>query len=78
MDPEKWCPVDLKAQYKVAIVSFLSTGGTRIYDFPGLTIERTLGPSDFEVLSRYVKKHSPLEPKIENRLVINYSDVLKQ
>lgn len=64
--------VDLKKSYHVATVSFLADGGLGYTMFKRAKDEGRITElfiADFEVLASYLKKHSPVKPQVEGRII---------
>lgn len=71
-------PLDFEKMYTVATNSFTAQGGD-FYDSLKRAYEDgrmiNIDIPDFEVFSEYVKEHSPVDPKVEGRIVIEAKPV---
>jgi 5'-nucleotidase len=62
------CPLDLKTSYRVAIDSYLASGGSDFSVFEE-GIDRVVGPTDIDALVAYIEnKVKPIEAHIEGRI----------
>jgi 5'-nucleotidase/UDP-sugar diphosphatase len=65
-------PLDLAATYTIALPNFTANGGDAHDVLKNSTGKRVdTGLIDIDSLVDYIKKHSPLEVKSENRIVVN-------
>lgn len=62
-------PIDLKKNYKVATNDFMAIGGDGYKMFTGKTFEGYEGLLS-EVLEQYIKKHQPIQAKVEGRIKV--------
>jgi len=63
-------PLDLNKTYRIATNDFLAAGGDRFATFKeGQNI--SYGMDLREAFISYLKKHSPVQPRIEERIIIN-------
>jgi len=56
--------------YRVVTNSFLAGGGDGYTMFLESSNKIDLGSTDYEVLADYIIKHSPIEPRVEGRIII--------
>ncbi|WP_166511989.1 5'-nucleotidase C-terminal domain-containing protein [Desulfallas thermosapovorans] len=60
--------IDLEAVYKVAVNSFLSEGNDGYQVFKQAISSKDLGYMQYDVVTEYITKHSPVNPQLEGRI----------
>lgn len=69
--PEEWCILkDDNQMYGVTIARYLLQSSRPNCDFKDHIEGQEMGPSDFEVFQIYLEEQSPLESRVEGRLII--------
>lgn len=68
-------PIDPAAQYRVATLSFLASGGDNFSAFANGTWEQS-GMTDFEVWQQYFEENSPVSPDTKERQADRALDII--
>jgi 2',3'-cyclic-nucleotide 2'-phosphodiesterase/3'-nucleotidase/5'-nucleotidase len=69
-DKDGYRPLDKVARYRVAATNFLVDGGDGYTMFKNASKITNLGHVDWEVLTDYLRKHSPVGPQVEDRITV--------
>ncbi len=67
----RWCELEDKKKYTVAMTSFLSNGGDS-WDFPAQILNLTRGQHATKSLEAYIIRNSPLDQQVEGRISFTY------
>ncbi len=69
-DGTGWAPLDLKREYTILVPSWLVKGGDGYYIFREIEDKVDSTFIMVDLLMFYFKEHSPVDPKVEDRIVI--------
>lgn len=70
-------PIQLDKYYKIAIPSFLSSGGDRLDMLKKNLKNLVIGPVDTEAFEYYIQHRSPIFAEEDERIVIHGSDKIR-
>ncbi|CAH0713615.1 unnamed protein product, partial [Brenthis ino] len=67
---DEFIPLDLEKEYQVTTMNFITKGGNGFSMLNKYGKNKTVVGKDTEVLERYVRKRSPITPKLDKRLIV--------
>ena len=58
-----------EAKYRVTVNNLLADGGEQVYVLKQ-GVGRRVGPTDLDVMTAYLAKHSPVQPPVPHRITV--------